>query len=111
MTFCSPTIYNDNLYWSDFTGNRDLNTDVDLSPNYERFLWNICDGRGMLIWDAHSSGHLVPSNLGLAYVLRVETNPFPELVMIFFQIRKRKSELLNSTRTFLGFTFYEKVGR
>ena len=27
-------------------------------------------------------GHLVPSHLGLAYVLLVETNPFPELVVI-----------------------------
>ena len=33
--------------------------------------------------DAFSSGHLVPSNLGLAYVLLVETNPFPEHVVIF----------------------------
>ena len=34
----------------------------------------------MLTGDAYSSGHLVPSHLGLAYVLLVETNPFPELV-------------------------------
>ena len=29
------------------------------------------------------SGHLVPSHLGLAYVLLVKTNPFPEFVIIF----------------------------
>ena len=29
------------------------------------------------------SKHLVPSHLGLEYVLRVETNLFPELVVIF----------------------------
>ena len=32
--------------------------------------------------DAYSSGHLFPSHLGLAYVLRVETNSIPELVII-----------------------------
>ena len=39
----------------------------------------------MLTGDACSSGHLVPSHLGLAYVLLVETNPFPELVVIHFE--------------------------
>ena len=43
----------------------------------------------MLTGDAYSSGHLVPSHLGLAYVLLVETNPFPELV--FFQTSLRTS--------------------
>ena len=33
--------------------------------------------------DSYCSGHLIPSYLGLAYVLLVETNPFPELVVIF----------------------------
>ena len=33
--------------------------------------------RGMPTGDAHSSGQLVPSSLGLAYVLLVETNPQP----------------------------------
>ena len=37
----------------------------------------------MLTGDADSFGHLVPSHLGLACVLLVETNPFPELVIIF----------------------------
>ena len=32
--------------------------------------------------DAYSSIHLVQSYFGLAYVLLVETNPFPELVVI-----------------------------
>ena len=34
----------------------------------------------MLTRDAYSSGHLVPSHLGLACVLLVETNHFPELI-------------------------------
>ena len=33
--------------------------------------------------DAYSSGHLVPSPLGLAYVLLVETNPFPNLSLFY----------------------------
>ena len=33
--------------------------------------------------DAYSSGHLVLSHLGLAYVLLVETIPFHERVVIF----------------------------
>ena len=40
-----------------------------------------------LLWcgipTAVSSGHLVPSNLGLAYCLLVETYPFPELALYF----------------------------
>ena len=40
-------------------------------------------GSGTPTGDAFYSGHLVPSHLGLAYVLIVETNPFPELVVIF----------------------------
>ena len=35
----------------------------------------------MLTGEAYSSGQLVPSHLGLAYVLFVETNPFPELII------------------------------
>ena len=37
----------------------------------------------MLTGGAYSSGHLDLSLLGLAYVLLVETNLFPELVVIF----------------------------
>ena len=33
--------------------------------------------------DAYSFGHLVPSLWGLAYVLLVETNPFPNLSLFF----------------------------
>ena len=38
---------------------------------------------GMRTADADSSGYLFPTHLGLAYVL-LKTNPFPELVVIFF---------------------------
>ena len=41
--------------------------------------------------DAYSSGHLVPSHLGLAYVLLVETNPFSERVVIFLHCALRTS--------------------
>ena len=37
----------------------------------------------MPTWDAYSYGHLVPSNLGLIYVLLDETNPFPELIHFY----------------------------
>ena len=84
MTFCSLTKYNDNpppirlpIPISD------LFTELNLSLAYERFPQNICDGCSMLTGDAYSSGHLVPSHSGLAYVLLVETNPFLELVVIF----------------------------
>ena len=33
--------------------------------------------------DAYSSGPLIPSYLGLAYALIVETDPYPELAVIF----------------------------
>ena len=33
--------------------------------------------------DAYSSEHLVPSHFGLAYVLLVKNNPYPELVVIY----------------------------
>ena len=48
--------------------------------------------------DAYSSGHLVPFHLGLAYVLLVENNPFPELVVIFFGLC-----ISNIPRYFLDF--------
>ena len=38
-----------------------------------RFPLGICNGCYMLTGDAYPSGHLVPSHLGLAYVLHVET--------------------------------------
>ena len=54
-----------------------------------RFPWGICNWCGMSKGDAYSSGHLVPSHLGVAFALLVETNQFPELVVIFpdFAIR------------------------
>ena len=41
--------------------------------------------------DAYSSGHLVPSHLGLVYSLLVEINSFPELVIIFLDYAIRAS--------------------
>ena len=40
----------------------------------------------MMAGDVYSSGHLVPYHLELAYVLLVETNPFPELIVIFSKL-------------------------
>ena len=51
--------------------------------------------------DAYSSGHLVPSHLGHAYVLLVETNDFPELVVIFPDYAIRT--YLDTFSTFLTF--------
>ena len=53
----------------------------------------------MLTGDAYSSGHLVPSHFRLAYVLHVETNLFPELVVMFFGLFTS-----NIPRYFLDFT-------
>ena len=47
----------------------------------------IYSGFSMLTESAYFSVHLVLSHLGLAYVLLVETNPFPELVDIFSGFR------------------------
>ena len=47
-----------------------------------RFPCGFSNGCSMPTGDAYSSGHLVPSLLGLAYVLLVKTNPFPEFVVI-----------------------------
>ena len=63
MTFCDLTIYNDNPLLIR------LCTELDLSPNFEWFPYNICDGFGMPTGDAYSSGHLVLSHLGFANVL------------------------------------------
>ena len=51
-------------------------------------LWKVSkeyflDGYGLPTEDAYSSGDLVPSFLGLAYVLLVATNSFPELAVIY----------------------------
>ena len=71
------------LHRSDFTPICDLFTELDLLPTYERCPYNIYDGCSMLTGDTYFSGHLVSSHFGLAYVLLVETNPFPEFVVIF----------------------------
>ena len=68
MTSCDPTIYNDNPLLIR------LCTELELLPNFEWFPWNICDGCGMPIGDAYSSGHLVLSLSGLVFVLLVETS-------------------------------------
>ena len=36
----------------------------------------------MLTGDAYFLGHLTNSHLGLTYVLIVETNPFPDFVLV-----------------------------
>ena len=68
MTFCDLTIYNDNPLLIR------LCTELDILQNFEWFPWNICDGCGMPTGDAYSSGHLVLSLQGLAFVLLVETS-------------------------------------
>ena len=54
-------------------------TEHYLFTEIERFLQNMCDGCGIPAKDADSSGHLVPSHLGLAFVPFVKTNSFPGL--------------------------------
>ena len=60
--------------------------------------------------DAYSSGHLVLSHLGFAYILLAETNRFPELVVIFRSILVEYPSVLS--RFFiipLAYLFREKV--
>ena len=59
------------LYLSDLIQKCDHITEPDILPNAIRHLRRC----GMPTGDAHSAGHLVPSHLGLAYVLFVWTNP------------------------------------
>ena len=67
---------------SDFIPNCNHISKFDISPNlYERFPYDIYDGCVMPTGDALSSEHLVLFHLGLAYVLLVETNPYPKLVV------------------------------
>ena len=87
------------LHRSDFIPIREPFTEVDLLPTYKSFPLNICDGCRILTGDAYSSGHLVPSNSGLAYVILVETNPFRELVVILSGLFTS-----NFPRYFLDFT-------
>ena len=58
----------------------------------------ICNGCSMLTEDAYSSGHLVPSHLGLAYDLLVETNPFPKLVFLVHLSRRLKCTIVITRR-------------
>ena len=71
------------LHQSDFLPIRYLFTELELLPNHKRFPKNIFVGCGMQTGDAYSSQHLVSSYFGLAYVVLVETNSFPELDVIF----------------------------
>ena len=69
MTFCDLTIYNDIplliRLWT-----------IEVSIEHLRRVWHADRGRLLL-------RTLGPVPLGLAYVLLVETNPFPVLVVIF----------------------------
>ena len=75
------------LYRSDIIPSHDFITELDLLPILDMFPKNICDQCGIPTGDAYSSGHLVPSHLGLAYssILLVETYLFPELFPLFFR--------------------------
>ena len=68
-----------------------IDIELGILPNYERSPCNNSDWRGMPTGDAHSSGHLVPSYLGFAYVLFVETNRFQELVVDYPDYAHRRS--------------------
>ena len=69
---------------SDFIPNCDHITELDLLPNYERvFIVHLMYGCCMPIGDAHSSGHLLPSHLGLACVLLIETKPMERRFNIY----------------------------
>ena len=79
------------IHRSDCIPIRDLFTELELLQTYERFPSNICGGCSMLTREADSSGRLIPSQLGLAYVLLVATNPFFELVVFFLDYSLRTS--------------------
>ena len=66
-------------YKSDFISSRDLITDYHLLPNFEVSIEHL---RRPLHADSGHL-HLVPSHFGLAYGLLVDTNHFPELIVIF----------------------------
>ena len=83
MTFCSVTNDNDAYHLSDFSPYHDLNTELDLLPNYERFPRSICNGYRIQTGNAHSFVHVVPSHFGLACLLLslVGINHFLKLVI------------------------------
>ena len=62
---------------------RDLITELDHIPNYERFPYNIFDECDMPKGDAYSSGYLVPSHLGIAYVLKLLSALFGHFFNLF----------------------------
>ena len=84
MTFCNLTKYNDNPRSIRVCTNLlpILVTELDLLLTYEKFPLDICDGCSMLTGEAYSFWHLLPSYLVLPYVLIVDTNLFPERVVI-----------------------------
>ena len=76
VTFYSLDKYNDNLPQIRLCTNPWTRPFTDLREVFIEHL----RPPSMLTGDAYSYGHFVPSHLGLAYVLLVETNLFPELV-------------------------------
>ena len=62
-------------------GHIEFITELGLLSNYERFLYKVEFARGETCRQGTHPlpGHLIPSDLGLAYVLLVETNPFSKL--------------------------------
>ena len=69
-----------------------LITNFDIITQYKRFPNIVCNACGMPTGDAYSSGHLLPSNLGLTYVLLVE---FPNLSLLFFSDDALRTSLGN----------------
>ena len=92
MTFWMLFVYNDTLHRSDFTPNLDLITNLNLLPNYERFVFMehlrrvLHVDRGCLLCRSFGMSHL-----RLNYVLLVDTNHLSKLVMIFPDVERRSS--------------------
>ena len=86
MTLWDVVIYSDTLNWSIITPIFEPNTELDLITNFDLITKfrevsiEHCNGCGQPTEDAYSSGHLVLSHLGLAFVLMLRPF-FPELVM------------------------------
>ena len=86
MTFCDMFIYSDTLNWSNITPIFEPTTELDLINNFDLITKfrevsiEHCNGCGWPAEDACSSGHLVLSNFGLAFVLMLRPF-FPKLVM------------------------------
>ena len=57
---------------------------LTLLPNWTfTELWQVFIEQLGRVWHTYSSGHLLPSHSGLAYILLIETNFFPNLSFIF----------------------------